>query len=523
MSAHRSIFRSLSLSLLSLFLLSCLAGCPAARSYREAKQAERGDQPVSAAESYLDALDRNPEHRKATDGIARVGEAACLLLLGDAERLEAARRWAEAAGAYEGLSGFLARLKRHGRPPCTAVDVAAKGLEMHTKAAEELYQQARALHAADALEDAIRIYQQAQRHQPAYRDTDARLAHARYTLAGQRQKIGQYRMAAELYVQAAESLKRVRAPVSGGGAPGSPADAVNLTALQDAPARAGRIYQALGRWFTGKGACRQAVADLERAQPLLGAGGTIQADLGRAMACATTHLFPAPLDNRTGLEAAVPLVVELSQTVPLDIQRRGSRYLAWHSVLGLPPVGGEWVWKGVAGSPEVKAAGGATGGNVWLLTGQLSSFSWSLSPALAEPYTSTGQEDYPCESATCTRDIPITWTRVRQSVEMSARLDLFLLHPVSGQRVLPVSVSRSVGDAVDYATGAVAQVSPEATAWRMPADLAAALEARSALRPQRDLYADLAPSLSRSAADQMLALLDQPPALPDPVSLPELN
>ena len=496
---------------LPLLLLGLSTGCATSRALHAAQSAEEGAQPVAAAEAYLDALDRSPRNDRASAGLDRTAEDACFTLLFEAERQEKEEAWATAARAYEALSAFLGRLARHGRPSCTSVDVGAKGQQMHERAAEALYIQGKSAELVARWEEAIQHFRDAQGHRSAYRDTDARLARALYMLADQRQRIGQYRTAAALYLESTASLRRARAPEPG-------AEGVDVARLRDAPQRAGRIYLGLGRWFIERGACRQAVGDLELARDYLGgAGSTVEADLARAQSCATIHLFPVPLDNKAG-EGAGPLTAELSRTVPLDAQQRGSRYLAWHAVAGLPPVGGEWVWKGVATSAEWKGVGGSP----WLLAGQVTDYHYRASPPDRLREQVVGQEEYPCEGSTCTRDIAIEYTRVQQSVQVEARADLFLLRPATGERTAVVSVTRSIRDDVDYATDVVARVSPQATSWKMPGDLAELQEARRLLIPERELLRTLAPGLSTALASQLLAQIDAPPPIADPTDVPEL-
>lgn len=95
--------------LLALLLISTLPACATGKAVRAGRSAEAVEQPVSAAEAYLDALDRRPGHKKAGEGLDRTAEGACFALLLEAERLEKAGEWAGAAQAYEGLSAFLAR------------------------------------------------------------------------------------------------------------------------------------------------------------------------------------------------------------------------------------------------------------------------------------------------------------------------------------------------------------------------------------------------------------------------------
>ncbi|HND33717.1 MAG TPA: hypothetical protein PLA94_27145 [Myxococcota bacterium] len=123
---------------------------------------------------------------------------------------------------------------------------------------------------------------------------------------------------------------------------------------------------------------------------------------------------------------------------------------------------------------------------------------------------------------TDTRDIAIEYTRVQQSVQVEARADLFLLRPATGERTAVVSVTRSIRDDVDYATDVVARVSPQATSWKMPGDLAELQEARRLLIPERELLRTLAPGLSTALASQLLAQIDAPPPIADPTDVPEL-
>lgn len=498
--------------LLSLLLLGLPTGCSTRKAYRAGQAAEEGAQPVTAAVAYLDALDSSPRHKKASTGLDRTAEDACFALLFEAERQEKAEAWAAAAQDYEELSAFLGRLAQHGRRSCTSVNVVAKSQQMHEQAAEALYVLGQTAEGSASWEEAIQHFLAAQRHQPAYRDTHARIARAQYYLAGQRQRGGQYRAAAALYLEAAASLQRARPPEAGG-------EIVDLAPLRDAPTRAGRIYLGLGRWFIGRGACRQAVEDLERARNLLGAAtSTVEAELARATACATIHIVPVPLDNRAG-EAALPLVGELSRTVALDAQRRGSRYLAWHRVGGLPPVGGDWVWKGVAASAEWRAIGGSP----WLLAGQVTDYDYRPSTRERRREQMAGQEEYPCEGGTCTRAITMEYTRVRQSVELTARADLFLLRPATGERVAVVSETRSVSDEVEYAIEIVAHVSPEASSWTMPGQLSKLQEARQLLIPEPELLRTLAPPMSEVLAARLIAQIDAPPLIADPLDVPELS
>ena len=486
--------------------------CSTRKAYRAGQAAEEGAQPVAAAEAYLDALDSSPRHKKAASGLDRTAEDACFALLFEAERQETAEAWAAAAQDYEELSAFLARLAQHGRRSCTSVNVVAKGQQMHERAAEAHYMQGRRAEQAGSWEEVIEQYRSAQRHRSAYRDTDARLAQAYYKLAAQQQRIGQYRVAAARYLDAAAALQRARPPEPG-------AEILDMAPLRDAQVRAGRIYLGLGRWFIGRGACRQAVEDLEQARGFLGgAMSTVEADLARAMACATIHIFPVPLDNRAG-EGALPLVGELSRTVALDAQRRGSRYLAWHRVGGLPPVGGDWVWKGVATSAEWRSVGGSP----WLLAGQVTDYNYRPSARDRRREQVAGTEEYPCDGGNCTRDITIEYTRVRQSVELTARADLFLLRPATGERVSVVSESRSVSDQVEYAIEIVAHISPEATSWKMPGELVELQEARQLLVPEPELLRTLAPPMSDVLAARLIAQIDAPPTVADPLDVPELS
>lgn len=184
MHTHARRAALLTLAVLTFLLLALqLSGCAALKLYQEGVKLEEAGRLYGAARRYVEALDINPDHRKAREALVLVAERAYAEKLGLAVDEEEDQAFALALEQYEELDGFLRDLRRHDALDFKVIDVGEKIGEMANAAAEERYKAAEKLLAARNWKDAIGAYEAALSFKRGYKDCTEKIALAYYSWA----------------------------------------------------------------------------------------------------------------------------------------------------------------------------------------------------------------------------------------------------------------------------------------------------------------------------------------------------
>ena len=291
---------------LALLVLSLsLAACPAAKLTREGKRHEAADHDVLAAEAYLEALDVNPNKKRAHKALSGVARSAWDDALAQARGHEEAEHYPDALAAYQRLDRLKQGLDEHGLLTFPTIDVGEKIVAMANAAAEEQYRKGERAVAGRHWDVAVAAYAEAQGFVPGYKDSASKSAMSYYKWAEDDVAAAAWRAGAEHYAAANKSV------------PG----------YEDAAARGAGLYASLGVAHKGLGNCRQAVRDL-RTSVGLKADPAVSDALDGAIPCATTRAGIAPFGNPTGVSPGGLAVGDvLSDAVIAGLVRGGSEFL----------------------------------------------------------------------------------------------------------------------------------------------------------------------------------------------------
>ena len=258
----------------SLVLLAVLiTGCAVKKSVRQGGIAESNGDSWTAAQHYLDALERKPRHDDANLGIGRVGEQALTQAISSAEADESSEDYRGAMEWYDRALTYTGRMRTTGHLNFTvSVDLEDRRDEMQAAAAFEAYSEGEDALAQRRWEDALAGFEESMRIAPNFKDASLRVAEVHYTW-GEADVAGTlYRQAAGRFMQATQS---------------------DFGPFQDAEDRAIELYTALGRHHLDRGACRQAVRDLRIAHGVY--PQAIASDLQSAEDCAFTAVYIEPI------------------------------------------------------------------------------------------------------------------------------------------------------------------------------------------------------------------------------------
>jgi tetratricopeptide (TPR) repeat protein len=249
---------------LGLLVALVLAGCGAAKAYKQGLAFEVQGKVVAASGRYLDALDKKASHEEARAALAALAEEAWERRANAARDLEEHGDFEAAGTRYASLGRYQDRLEAHGLLDFhPRFDPMVKVEEMKEATAAREYALAEKAFGAGKWELAIRHYGAALAVRPDYRDAAERIGAVHLAWGEEVLTEGQYRGAAERF----EEAWRNNAP--------------------EGRARAAEVYAALGRHHLGHGACRQAWRDLTASVRL---GGPVQDEVATAMDCAEVRV-----------------------------------------------------------------------------------------------------------------------------------------------------------------------------------------------------------------------------------------
>ena len=249
-----------------VLLAALLTGCAFKKSIQQGTAAESTGDHWSAAQHYLDALDRKPRHEDANLAIRRVGDDALSQAISSAEREETSEDFLNAVSWYEQALQYTQRVQTTANLSLTTtVDLPGKISEMRAAAAFEAYADGERALVQRQWEDAIERFDESQHIVPNFKDADLRIAEVHYSWGEQDVSSGQYRVAAGRFQEAMKS---------------------SMGPFQDAEDRALELYAALGRHHLAIGTCRQAVRDLRIAHAVY--AQDLAGDMQQAEACAFT-------------------------------------------------------------------------------------------------------------------------------------------------------------------------------------------------------------------------------------------
>jgi len=508
--------------LLLLLPLLALSGCAASLAYRDGLDLAQTGEPYAAAARYLDALDADPDHRKARAALDAVVDEAYTTRLGQARAAEDARAWADARAGYVDLQAFVARLSAHGAGFDT-LDLAARIAAVDTAAAEEAYLRAEAALAAKDYSGAVEAWRAATAILPGYRDGSVRIADTLYAWGDAEQSAGKWRSAAGRFVEAR--------------------DAGHIAGA----ARAAALYNALGNSFVWSGHCRQAVRDLRLARTLAGPS-TDAVDVATAEACAATPLVVAPFEDATGAKpAGIALPEAAADTLAASLRagatpfvqflERGAldQILAEQRLVTSSSTATSTSTRGASTRAAAPAAPSRLPRAHWLVIGKFTQVRASVPPLSAVPVTLTGRRPCPppptdgTVAPPCVAEAPLRYTlhegrgevRLAGSVRVvDARTGVQAgLWPFDVVRALDVRYADPVLDADGRLAPLVADGVDDPDAWQVPRELLALREAPRALPDESVLTRDALDAVCSDAAARILALLDAELPAQDPVAL----
>jgi tetratricopeptide (TPR) repeat protein len=254
-----------------LVVASFLVGsCAAGRQVGKGQKYEEAGNHFAAGNRYLAALDTDGEHQEARAGLNRVVEEAYVEERGRAVAFEEAGDNAEALKSWEKLQRFVQRAKGHGAQMAfPMVDLNERIQQNRHLASQGAYQMALALAKERRWDEAIQHFARAEKisEERPYQDSQAQMIAAYQAWSDDLEKAGRYRLSAEKRLGAHKLDDK------------NPSHA----------SRAAAIHLALGRHFTSRGFCRQALVDLEKARGLL-PRAVGPDDLEAAESCARTPL-----------------------------------------------------------------------------------------------------------------------------------------------------------------------------------------------------------------------------------------
>jgi tetratricopeptide (TPR) repeat protein len=504
--------------LLLLLPLLALSGCAASHAYRDGLDLAQGGAPYAAAARYLDALDADPDHRKARAALDAVVDEAYTTRLGEARDAEDAHAWVDARAGYQDLQAFVARLGTHGAGFET-LDLAARVAAVDTAAAEEAYVRAEAALAGKDFAGAVDAWRAALAILPGYRDAGVRTADTLHAWGESEQAAGKWRSAAGRFMEARDA----------GHASGA--------------ARAAAIYNALGNSFVWSGHCRQAVRDLRLARTLAGPS-TDAVDVETAEACAATPLVVAPFEDAIGAKpAGIALPEAAADSLAASLRAGATPFVQFLERDALERILAEQriatastiAPKGAAARAAVPAAPSRLPRAHWLVIGKFTQVRASVPPLAAVPAEVVGRHTCappPTDgnvAPPCVPEAPLRYSlregrgevRLAGSVRVvDARTGVQAgLWPFDVVRGLDVRFADPVLDAAGRAVSLVRDGVDDPGAWQVPSELLALREAPRVLPDESVLTRDALDAVCAEAAARTLALLDVEAPAQDPIAL----
>jgi tetratricopeptide (TPR) repeat protein len=502
--------------LLLLLPLLALSGCAASYAYRDGLDLAQTGEPYAAAARYLDALDADPDHRKARAALDAVVDEAYTTRLGEARAAEDARAWVDARAGYQGLQAFVARLATHGAGFDT-LDLAARVAAVDAAAAEEAYVRAEAALAGKDFAGAVEGWRAALAILPGYRDAGVRTADTLYAWGDAEQAAGKWRSAAGRFVDARDA--------------GHTAGA----------ARAAALYNALGNSFVWSGHCRQAVRDLRLARALAGPS-TDAVDVETAEACAATPLVVAPFEDAIGAKpAGIALPEAAADSLAASLRAGATPFVqllerdALERILAEQRIATPTAPKGASTRAAVPAAPSRLPRAHWLVIGKFTQVRASVPPLAAVPTEVVGRHTCappPTDGTVappCVPEARLRYTlregrgevRLAGSVRVvDARTGVQAgLWPFDVVRGLDVRFADPVLDADGRAVSLVRDGVDDPGAWQVPSELLALREAPRVLPDESILTRDALDAVCAEAAARTLALLDVEAPAQDPIAL----
>ena len=491
-----------------------LMGATAARMYKDGQGLEEAGKYYLAALKYLDALDKNSNHKKANAALLAVAETAYEQKLGLAKKYETERRFPDALKEYSELKSFLRRMDQVGVVDFSVVDAAAKIDEMENASAEQEYQEAESALAEGQWDQAIDYYKSAQFYKTSYKDTDEKIALAVYSRAENELEAHAYRAAAKSFLLSQETV---------GGA------------YKDATERSTQIYAALGSYFLDQGYCRQAVRDFGRARKLGGAS-LVGDDLSRAEECAVVPVAIMPLENPTGRNlAGMALGDAIADAISADVRKGGSDFVHIIERGALDTIFAE----------QGLSASGVTTGNVTRLSGvrfislgKLTQVNVEAPDVTNVKRSSVGSQPYECQkqksdgtnyTATCWRDVPLDYIEHTASINVRVAGSLTVVDVQSGVQVASKTFESEASDSTTWADSfTYANTTNPATVVERQRSGGIQIQERGieemmnaprTIRSESDLVPGIIKEISFSAADAILDVVDADPDVRDPSSL----
>jgi tetratricopeptide (TPR) repeat protein len=271
---------------------------------QEGRQHEKAGRLFRAAQSYVRALDADPESTNARKALNRIADEALAKKLGDVKRLEELLEPKNALAELQKIGTLQSALAKHGIEIEEAVDVKAQEDGITLRAAQRIYVSATSAKGEGRWGAAIAQFQEIESLRPGYLDTQDKLAETYMVWGMEDLTQRRYRAAAERFSQ-------------GGTIPG-----VNQSALGR---KGADILVALARYAMDGGACRRAIRDYKEAVRL--APQSVSAEeLNKAECCATTSLSISVV---TGAQVSLdPFTAgDLSKALRDQIEGRISEYV----------------------------------------------------------------------------------------------------------------------------------------------------------------------------------------------------
>lgn len=471
-----------------LLAVVLLTGCPAVKSYKSGEVAEESGRTWDAAQHYLDSLDRRSGFDKPSLALERVATRAWEDGLAEARRRESDEQFIPAMEWYTALREYVRRVERHGRRDFeVSVDLDDKIEEMRAAAAFEAYSAGEDALQRRAWSTAIGHFEEAMRIAPGFKDSDARIAEARYRWADQEVDEARYRSAAE----------RFETALSATGVP-----------HEDAPDRAGELFAALGRFHLAAGNCRQAVRDLRRAAGRFPAA--VAGDIEAAEACATVRVLIQDLGGSGNL-GGIDTPTALSGAVRSGLPGRVSEFV-------------------VVLDPSARQRGTKAQEADFLVTGAVSE-AWLRGPERTEEWQATsGRVVRACgegEYSPCYADREVRYLRVRSvmSARAGAQIRIIDADTRGVLRELPTSASAdsTLEWAQDFqdASGAAVAVgtSPTESMVAIDGSIVALRDAARAHPAPADLTRRILDRISDEMVGAISGVVDAERPWADPASL----
>ena len=505
--------RSLAIMVLLVAVAPLLMGATAQRMWKDGTRLEEQGSYYPAALKYLDALDKNPRHRKAGASIVAVAEQAYEEKLEIAAAYEADGRFPDALEEYEELFEFLRRLKGVNAGSFATVDVGKKIGEMADASAEQQYQGGAQALAAGRWKRSISHFRAAQSFRRGYRDTDELIATAEYGWAEQDLEARNYRSSAAHFVAADEGL---------GGA-----------GFRDAAVRAAGLYAALGRHFLEQGACRQAVSDLQSASKLA-AADRVAGLLEQAEDCAVTPVAISAFENSTGRNVAGMALGELlSDQTAGKVDERASRYVRLLERRALDRILAE---QGLSQAGIATGSSSQVRGVRYLVFGKLTQVRVDSAPPRRSARSTTGSRPYSCTktnsrgdaySGVCHSEVTVEYIEVEQSLAIQISGSVTVVDVKTGEQLTSRPIEASAQDSVHFVESpSVDGRGVELTMWQhndgigvRERDIRRLVEARRLVVDEGVMAAQVVDSLSSQASEAVIQVVDVAHSVRDPAEL----